>query len=260
MKATAAYAVNGKMTPATLVERHAPLVKRIGVHLRGRLPDNIELDDLVQVGLMALLEAAKTYDSTKGASFETYASIRVRGAMLDEVRSNNWAPRSVYRTQRRITTAINAVENRTGAAAKAEDIAAELGVDVDEYFRMLATTATTRMFSIDHAESGMETDTFAALEDGDNPATELESVEFRQQIVAAIRKLPERECLLLSLYYDEELNFKEIGEVLGVSESRICQIHAQALAKVRAKVCGAADHETSRRATLRGQITEDVTS
>jgi len=260
MKATTAYAVNGKITPATLVERHAPLVKRIGVHLRGRLPDTVELDDLVQVGLMALLEAAKTYDSTKGASFETYASIRVRGAMLDEVRSNNWAPRSVYRTQRRITAAINAVENRTGAAAKADDIAAELGVDVDEYFRMLATTATARMFSIDNADSGMETDTFAALADSDNPVTELESVEFREQIIAAIRNLPEREALLLSLYYDDELNFKEIGAVLGVSESRVCQIHAQALAKVRAKVCGDADYGKSRPQSIGRQITEGVTS
>jgi len=246
MNATSAYAVNGQAPREVLVEKYAPMVKRIGMHLRGRLPDTVELDDLIQVGLMALLEAAKNYSPDKGASFQTYASIRVRGAMLDEVRSNDWAPRSVYRTQRRIAAAISAVENCTGAAAKAEAIADELGVSIDEYFRMLATTATARMFSFEQSETVAEVAAPASSGDGVDPCRELESVEFREEIVAAIKSLPERDALVLSLYYDDELNFKEVGAVLGVSESRVCQLHAQALARVRARM-----HQTEDSAAVR---------
>ncbi len=236
MKATSAYAVNGQVPPEALVEQYAPMVKRIGLHLHGRLPDNVELDDLIQVGLMALLEAAKHYSPSKGASFQTYASIRVRGAMLDEVRSNDWAPRSVYRTQRQITAAISAVENRTGAAAKPDAIADELGVSIDEYFRMLSTAATVRMFSLEQSEIGADVAAPISLGNGVDPCKELESVQFREEIIQAIESLPERDALVLSLYYDDELNFKEIGAVLGVSESRVCQLHGQALARVRSRI------------------------
>ena len=241
MKATSAYAVNGQVPSEALVEQYAPMVKRIGVHLRGRLPDNIELDDLIQVGLMALLEAAKQYSPSKGASFQTYASIRVRGAMLDEVRSNDWAPRSVYRTQRQIAAAISAVENRTGAAAKPGAIADELGVTLEEYFRMLSTTSSARMFSFEQSENTPDVAASTISGDGVDPCRELESVEFRQEIIAAIKSLPELDALVLSLYYDDELNFKEIGAVLGVSESRVCQLHGQALARVRSRIEKSAD-------------------
>lgn len=234
--AASAYALGQQLSPDTLVENHAPLVKRIAVHMRGRLPAGTELDDLIQVGLIALLDAARQYSPTKGASFETFASIRVRGAMLDEVRSNNWAPRSVYRNQRKLSAAIVAVESRTGSHATATEIAAELGVSLDEYFQMLATTSASRMFSLD--QSGIDPDATAnhRYVADDDPARQLESDEFKKEIIAAIQSLPEREALVLSLYYDEELNLKEIGEVLGVSESRVCQIHSQSLARLRARV------------------------
>ena len=241
MNTATIYAANGRVPHEALVEQYAPMVKRIGMHLRGRLPDTIELDDLVQVGLMALLEAAKNYLPSKGASFQTYASIRVRGAMLDEVRSNDWAPRSVYRTQRQITAAISAVENRTGAAAKADAIAEELGVSIDEYFRMVSKTATARMFSLDQYESDQDIAATTSSGDGSDPSRELESIEFREEIIRAIKSLPERDALVLSLYYDDELNFKEIGAVLGVSESRVCQLHGQALARVRSRIQESAD-------------------
>ncbi|MDH3977757.1 MAG: RNA polymerase sigma factor FliA, partial [Gammaproteobacteria bacterium] len=201
--------------------------------------------------------SAKQYSPSKGASFETYASIRIRGAMLDEVRSNDWAPRSVYKTQRQITAAINAVENRTGSAAKSEDIAAELGVPVEEYFRLLSNTASARMFSLDQMGSGSDGNDIGVPEDGDDPMKMLESGQFREEITDAIKMLPERDALLLSLYYDEELNFKEIGEVLGVSESRVCQIHGQALAKVRAKVQGSLEQMDS--ATAMSRFEREVT-
>jgi len=236
MSATSTYALAGAKSPETLVEQHAALVKRIAVHLLGRLPRSVELDDLVQVGLIALLEAAKHYSPTKGANFETYASIRVRGAMLDEVRSTDWAPRSVYRKQRQMSAAIRNVENRTGERATPPDIADELGVSLDEYFNMLATTSSARMFSLDH--TGQESEP-AANRIGDqhsDPVKEIESEEFRGEMARAISTLPEREALVMALYYDEELNLKEIGEVLGVSESRVCQIHGQALARLRARM------------------------
>jgi RNA polymerase sigma factor for flagellar operon FliA len=156
--------------------------------------------------------------------------------MLDEFRNTDWAPRSVYRKQRQLTAAIRAVESRTGAHASPREIAAELGVSLDEYHQMVAATTSQRMFSLD--EAGGEA---AAGESGDtearhDPATDLESEEFREAMAEAIRSLPEREALVMSLYYDEELNLKEIGEVLGVSESRVCQIHGQALTRLRARL------------------------
>ena len=238
MTAASAYALFGQASLASLVEQYAPLVKRIAVHLLGRLPEGIELDDLIQVGLIALLDAARHYSPSKGASFETYASIRIRGAMLDEVRSTDWAPRSVYRKQRQLSNAIRAVENRKGEHATARDIAEELGISLDEYHRMLATTTSARMFSLEQTNPDTEGSTGLQTELSGDPVRELESVEFRQQMIDAIKTLPEREALVMSLYYDEELNLKEIGLVLGVSESRVCQIHGQTLARLRSKLEG----------------------
>ena len=232
------YATAAGHSPDALVQEYAPLVKRIANHLRGRLPDGVDHDDLVQVGLIALLDAARQYSPAKGASFETYAGIRVRGAMLDEVRSTDWTPRSVYRRQRELTAAIQAVENRTGKPADAREIATELGVSLDEYFRLVTAAAAHRLFSLDQDNDDGETPAHQ-IQDPDRdaePSTELENDEFRQTLADAIRTLPEREALVMSLYYEEELNLKEIGEVLGVSESRVCQIHGQALARVRARV------------------------
>ena len=234
--AASAYALGQQISPETLVKNHAPLVKRIAAHMRGRLPAGTEMDDLIQVGLIALLDAARLYSPTKGASFETFASIRVRGAMLDEVRSSNWAPRSVYRNQRKLSAAIVAVENRTGSHATAKEIAAELGVSLDEYFQMLATTSASRMFSLEQSGIGPDSIAENPFEKNSDPARQIESDEFKEEIIEAIKSLPERETLVLSLYYDEELNLKEIGEVIGVSESRVCQIHSQALVRLRARV------------------------
>jgi len=232
------YATAAGQSPDALVQEYAPLVKRIANHLRGRLPEGVDQDDLIQVGLIALLDAARQYSPAKGASFETYAGIRVRGAMLDEVRNTDWTPRSVYRRQRELTAAIQAVENRTGKPADAREIAAELGVPLDEYFRIVTAAAAHRLFSLDQeAEDGSAS--VHQIEDPDTePSAELESDEFREALARAIRALPEREALVMSLYYEEELNLKEIGEVLGVTESRVCQIHGQALARVRATVNG----------------------
>jgi RNA polymerase sigma factor for flagellar operon FliA len=236
MSAGQAYAIAGQLPPEELVERYAPLVKKIANHLLGRLPDGVELEDLVQTGLIALLDAARQYTPSRGASFETYASIRVRGAMLDEFRNTDWAPRSVYRKQRQLTAAVRTVENRTGRHASPAEVAAELGVPLEQYFGMVAETASQRMFSLDESDPDTLVEERDAAEREPDPSSEIESAQFRAALAAAIQRLPEREALVMSLYYEEELNLKEIGSVLGVTESRVCQIHGQALTRLRSRM------------------------
>ena len=238
MSAACEYQQRVGMTGEDLVERHATMVKRIAVHLQGRLPDGIETDDLVQAGLIALLDAARQYTPEKGASFETYASIRVRGAMLDEVRRNDWTPRSVYRKQRELAEAVRVVENRTGESASSADVAAELGISVDEYHKTISSVAGSRVLSLDQFLTDNPLTPELPDEKGSNPDRELERAEFREALIQSISALPEREALVMSLYYDEELNLREIGEVLEVSESRVCQIHGQALVRLRARLEG----------------------
>lgn len=230
------YTTAAAQSPDALVQEYAPLVKRIANHLRGRLPDGVDQDDMIQVGLIALLEAARQYSPAKGASFETYAGIRVRGAMLDEVRSSDWTPRSVYRRQRELTAAIQAVENRTGKPADAREIATEMGLALEDYFRLVKSAAAHRLFSLDQEGEDGDMPVYQVQDPDSEPCAELESDDFRRALTDAIRALSEREALVMSLYYEEELNLKEIGDVLGVTESRVCQIHGQTLARVRARI------------------------
>lgn len=221
-----------------LIERYAPLVKRIAYHLLARLPASVQVDDLMQAGMIGLLEASKKYDGTKGASFETYAGIRIRGAMLDEVRKGDWAPRSVHRNTRMVSDAIRAIEARTGRDAKDQEVAAELQLSLEDYYGILGDTLGSRLFSFDDLvqdgeQGGLHEDVSSSH---GGPLHGLEDERFQSALADAIAHLPERERLVLSLYYDEELNLKEIGEVLGVSESRVSQLHSQCAARLRARL------------------------
>ncbi len=220
------------------VKQHAPLVKRIAYHLSGKLPDSVQIDDLIQAGMLGLLEAIRNYDATQGASFETYAGIRIRGAMLDEVRKYDWTPRSVHKNARLISNAIRAIENQTGQEAKDSDVAKYLNISVAEYNQMLQDSASSRVFSVEElAEAG---DHF--LEERSNfdvePGEGFDRADFQSALAEAIMGLPERERLVISLYYDEELNLREIGEVLSISESRVSQISTQAILRLRSRLAG----------------------
>jgi len=211
------------------VASHMDLVRKIAFHLKGRLPASVQVEDLIQAGVIGLLEALQNFDERRGASFSTYAGIRIRGAMLDEIRRQDWAPRSTYRDSRRIGEAMRAVESRSGSDASARDVARELGVDLPEYQRMLQRVTESRVLSLEEV-LGAEGAEVAADED---PGGLCARDAFARALADAIEALPERERLVLSLYYDEELNLKEIGAVLGVTESRVCQVHGQALARLR---------------------------
>jgi RNA polymerase sigma factor FliA len=214
--------------------QHAPLVKRIAYHLMARLPDSVLLDDLVQAGMLGLLEAIKNYDVSQGASFDTYAGIRIRGAMLDEVRRSDWTPRSVHKKARQVSAAIRELENQHGREAQAAEIAEYLGISAEEYGHILQDTVNCRTFSVEElSEEGSAFET--GLETGD-PTDDLTKVAFEKALAAAIADLPERERLVISLYYDEELNLREIGEVLNISESRVSQINSQAMLRLRARL------------------------
>lgn len=218
-----------------LVAQGTGLVKRIACHLAGRLPSAVDMDDLLQAGMIGLLEAAANFDAGRGASFETWAGIRIRGAMLDEVRKVDWTPRSVHRRWRRVSEAMREIEAETGRAAEGDEIALRLGLSLDEYHAVLRDAAGCRLFSLEEAVEGARAgevaDTGAA-----GPERELDQALLRQHVAEAIGRLPERERLVLSLYYERELNLKEIGAVLEVSESRVCQIHGQALVRLRSMV------------------------
>jgi RNA polymerase sigma factor for flagellar operon FliA len=216
-----------------LVMRHAELVKRIAYHLAGRLPASVEVDDLIQAGMLGLLEAAANYSEGRGASFETYAGIRIRGAMLDGLRKLDWAPRSVHRKARAVAKAIREIESEIGREARDVEVAERMGMQLSEYHRIVEDSAGCQISSLTTEEGEMTLTDSAA-----DPFRDVVDEDFRAALAEAISNLPERERLVMSLYYDDELNLKEIGAALRVSESRICQIHGQALVRLQARLAG----------------------
>ncbi len=243
MNGAAKYATMQAGSTDELIIKHAPLVKRIAYHLMGRLPETVQVDDLIQAGMIGLLEAGKNYDASQGASFDTYAGIRIRGSMLDEVRRSDWTPRSVHKKSRMVTKAIKEVENITGRDAKATEIAQHLGVSLDEYNKILQDSVGCKAFSVEQlAESGDQA-FVGAEKDITQPFDLLGKEHFQQALAQAIMRLPERERLVVSLYYEEELNLREIGEVLNVSESRVSQISSQAMLRLRSRLADWVDEK-----------------
>lgn len=222
------------------IARHMPLVRRLAYHLISRLPASVEVDDLIQAGLIGLMEAARNFDADAGVQFETFAGQRIRGAMLDMLREADWLPRQVRRNMREIEAALHRSEQKLGRAPSESEIAGELGVPLTEYQGMLDDARGHQLVHLEDFESDEDErhgllDLFASDADAD-PARKLDDRGFRAELIAGIEQLPEREKLVMALYYDEELNLKEIGAVLGVSESRVCQLHSQAVARLRTRL------------------------
>lgn len=229
---------NKKRSREIDIEQYAYLVKRIANYMVAKMPSSVQQEDLVQSGMLGLLEAARKYDDTKGASFETYASIRIRGAIVDEMRRGDWAPRSVHRNTRRVAEAIAKIEAQTGQDAKDSNIAQALDISLDEYHAMIKDSASTRLFSYEETFEA-DQDKFDLHDSSKTFSTPTEHTfrgELLKDLTHAIKSLPERERMILSLYYEQEMNLKEIGLVLNVSESRVSQIHSQAALRLKSKL------------------------
>lgn len=219
-----------------LVNQHTTLVRRIAYHLKGRLPPNVEVEDLIQAGMIGLFEAAQNYVSSRTANFETYAGIRIRGAMLDELRKIDWTPRSVHRKVREAAEVIRQLERETGKDANDTEVASRLGISLTEYNQILMDAASCRLLSLSEGEEN-EGIAFDVADRNDlGPAVRCEETGLKKALIQAIHELPERERLLMSLYYDEEMNLKEIGLILGVTESRVCQLHGKILVRLRTRL------------------------
>ena len=219
-----------------LIRNHASLVKRIAHHLLARLPASVQVDDLIQAGMIGLLEASRKYEISKGASFETYAGIRIRGAMMDEIRKGDWVPRSVHRNARRIAEAIKIIEDREGRDAQDDEIAYELNMSLDEYFSCLRDSNGGKLFSYEELNEQGDVSLEQYSDERSSPVHNVVNEAFKASLVKEIDGLPEREKMVLSLYYEEELNLKEIGLVLSVSESRVSQILAQTALRLRSRL------------------------
>lgn len=223
-------------SPTEIIEQHTGLVRRIAFHLVSKMPATVQADDLIQSGMIGLLEAAKNYAPDHGASFETYAGIRIRGAMLDEIRRQDWAPRSVFRKMREVSEAMRQIENERARDARDSEVVDKLGISVTEYHRILKDASGHKLFSTDELSAGADSIVDGLFGQIDGPLECLEGQEFRQSVARAIASLPEREKMVMSLYYDQELNLREIGDLLSVTESRVCQIHGQAVLRLRARL------------------------
>jgi len=233
------YQANGKLqSNEQYVVQYAPLVKRIAYHMAAKLPPNVQVDDLIQAGLIGLLDAVSNYDQTQGAQFETYATQRIRGAMLDELREADWAPRSARKSMRVIEAAIHKLEQRLGRHPAEQELANELKIPLAEFQQLLQDARGHQLVYYEDFQAEGEDDYFErhSADQRPDPLGQIEDAGFRSALVEAIKTLPEREQLVMSLYYEEELNLKEIGAVLEVTESRVSQLHSQAVARLRSRL------------------------
>jgi RNA polymerase sigma factor for flagellar operon FliA len=233
------YTAKGRIDQHEFVTQYLPQVRRQALALRVKLPSSVDLDDLIQAGSLGLLKALGRFNASQGASFATFANQRIRGAMLDELRSRDWLPRSIRRHAREMDEAIHRLAQRFGRAPGEHEIAAELGLELADYRQLLNDTNNGQLLPFEELiREGVEPG--AANRPADPSLATLLDDEQRERLIASVDALPERERLIMALYYQEELNLKEIGVILGVSESRLSQLHSQALSRLRARL-----HETA---------------
>lgn len=233
------YTEKGILPKADYARQYAPLVRKLAHQMIARLPANVELDDMIQAGMMGLMDAVARFEESHGVAFEAYAANRIRGAMLDELRANDWLPRSVRRSQRDIENAVHRLQGKLKRAPSEAEIARELGLGVAGYQELLTEARGAQLLYFDDlGGSGDDEDYLErhVVDESSDPSAILRDKRFNTALVAAIEQLPEREKLLMGLYYEQDMNLKEIGAVLGVTESRVCQLHSQAVARLRARL------------------------
>lgn len=235
------YNAKGQHDRDALIRQHVPLVRRIAHHMIAKLPPNVEIDDLIQVGMMGLADALARYEAAQGVLFETFASQRIRGAMLDELRENDWMSRSSRKSQKDIEHAVHRLEHRLGRSPIESEIAAEMELSLADYQSLLSKVRGTQLVYLEDMTHGEDDDTFLDRHVGDadaDPIEQLRDHRLKTSLVQAIQALPEREQYIMGMYYEQDMNLKEIAAVLGITESRVCQLHSQSIARLRAKMRG----------------------
>ena len=234
------YTAHGHLDRDALIRQHATLVRRIAQHMIAKLPPNVELDDLIQVGMIGLADALSRYEASQGVQFETFASQRIRGAMLDELRENDWMSRSARKGQKEIESAIHKLEQQLGRSPKDSEIAAFMDMPLEDYQALLSKVRGTQLIYLEDIHAGDDdSESFLDRYLGDadaDPLSLLRDERMRAALVQAIDSLPEREKYVMGMYYEHDMNLKEIAAVLEVTESRVCQLHSQAIARLRAKM------------------------
>lgn len=234
------YTAKGQLDRNALIRQYQPLVKRLAHHMMAKLPPSVEVDDLIQVGLIGLADALTRYEAAQGVQFETFATQRIRGAMLDELRGNDWMSRGSRKSQKDIEVAMRRLEHRLGRSPVESEIAAELGMPLADYQSLLGKVRGTQLVYLeDMARNSEDDDSYLDRHVADtaaDPLNMLRDQRLRESLVLAIKGLPEREQFIMSMYYEQDMNLKEIAAVLDVTESRVCQLHSQSIARLRAKM------------------------
>ena len=233
------YTAKGRLDNDSMLKQYSPLVRRLAHQMIAKLPANVEVDDLIQVGMIGLNDALSRFDAAQGVQFETFATQRIRGAMLDELRGSDWMSRGGRRQQREIETAVHKLEQKLGRAPKEEEIAKEMGLPLAEYQELLGKVRGTQLVYLEDMSGDDGDDDYLdrhVADESSNPAAMLQDHRMREALVAAIKNLPEREQFVMSMYYEHDMNLKEIAAVLKVTESRVCQLHSQSIARLRVKL------------------------
>lgn len=236
------YTAKGQLDRDAMIRQYVPLVRRLAHHMIAKLPANVELDDLIQVGMIGLTDALTRYEVAQGVQFETFATQRIRGAMLDELRDSDWMSRSSRKSQKDIEKAVRRLEQKLGRCPLESEIAMELDMTLADYQSLLGKVRGTQLVYLEDMSRGAGDDDEGFLErhevaDGEtDPMALLRDQRLRTSLVSAIQSLPEREQYIMGMYYEHDMNLKEIAAVLGVTESRVCQLHSQSIARLRAKM------------------------
>lgn len=233
------YTAKGRLDINSMLQQYSPLVRRLAHQMIAKLPANVEIDDLIQVGMIGLNDALSRFDAAQGVQFETFATQRIRGAMLDELRGADWMSRGTRKQQRSIEAAVHRLEQKLGRAPQESEIAKEMGVSLAEYQDLLNKVRGTQLVYLEDMSSDNGDDDYLDRHVSDkeaDPLNQLNDYRLREALVEAIKGLPEREQYVMSMYYEHDMNLKEIAAVLGVTESRVCQLHSQSIARLRVKL------------------------